>query len=59
MNLHEAPEFRDALIAAARVRGVSEQFVEKDYYVTEALRVVQRELPTQAVFKGGTSLSKG
>lgn len=33
--------------------------IEKDYYLTEVLRVVQREVGDPAIFKGGTSLTKG
>lgn len=33
--------------------------VEKDYYVTEALRLVADGFGDQIIFKGGTSLSKG
>jgi len=36
-----------------------EEFVEKDYYVTEALRLAAEAFPDELVFKGGTSLSKG
>lgn len=40
-------------------RGISEQIAEKDYYVTEALRILAAELGEWVIFKGGTSLSKG
>jgi hypothetical protein len=33
--------------------------VEKDYYITEILRIVAAQLGGKAMFKGGTSLSKG
>lgn len=59
MNLHQHDEFRDALINAANHHGLSEQFVEKDYYVTEILRIVADTIPGRTIFKGGTSLSKG
>lgn len=59
MRLYEHAEFEQAMLRAAKQFGVSEQFVEKDYYVTEILRVVAVELGTRAMFKGGTSLSKG
>ncbi|HEY9598159.1 MAG TPA: nucleotidyl transferase AbiEii/AbiGii toxin family protein [Cyanophyceae cyanobacterium] len=62
MRLFEHPDFRDALIATQAHfanLGLSEQFIEKDYYVTEALRIVATQWPTQVIFKGGTSLSKG
>ena len=47
------------MLRAAERFAVSEQFVEKDYYVTEILRVVADRLGDKAMFKGGTSLSKG
>ena len=59
MRLFEHDEFEQAILQAARRLGVSEQFVEKDYYVTEILRIVVEQLDGKAVFKGGTSLSKG
>ncbi|MCL1472041.1 nucleotidyl transferase AbiEii/AbiGii toxin family protein [Argonema antarcticum] len=62
MKLFEHLDFRDAVIAArehfAPLR-LTEQFIEKDYYVTEALRIVATQWPNQVIFKGGTSLSKG
>jgi hypothetical protein len=59
VRLAEHPEFEQALLQAARHYDFSEQFVEKDYYVTEILRIIARRLGEQAMFKGGTSLSKG
>ncbi len=59
MNLHETEDFEQVLIRAARHHGLDEQFVEKDYYVTEVLRIVSAELGERTIFKGGTSLSKG
>lgn len=59
MNLHQHAEFRDALAAAADDHALDPRFVEKDYYVTEVLRIVARTLPGRTIFKGGTSLSKG
>ncbi|MFB2838603.1 nucleotidyl transferase AbiEii/AbiGii toxin family protein [Floridanema evergladense] len=62
MKLFEHPDFRDAVIAAREhfaSFGLTEQFIEKDYYVTEALRIVATNWPNQVIFKGGTSLSKG
>ncbi|MCY7413379.1 MAG: nucleotidyl transferase AbiEii/AbiGii toxin family protein, partial [Salinibacterium sp.] len=60
VRLFEHDEFEQAILQAARRLGVSEQFVEKDYYVTEILRiVVVEQLDGKAIFKGGTSLSKG
>jgi hypothetical protein len=62
MKLYESPDFRDAIAAAANYfagQGLTEQFIEKDYYITEALRIVATLYPEQVIFKGGTSLSKG
>lgn len=59
MKLFEHPEFEQAMVRAAQRFGVNEQFVEKDYYVTEILRIVADTLGDTAMFKGGTSLSKG
>jgi hypothetical protein len=59
VKLHEHPDFAAFLTAAAAERDLSEQFVEKDYWITEVLRVIAATLPGRAIFKGGTSLSKG
>ena len=62
MRLFEHPDFDQAVIRAAehfRPLGLREAIVEKDYFVTEALRVIEREAGPRVIFKGGTSLSKG
>jgi hypothetical protein len=59
VRLFEHDEFEQAMLRAAEHFHVSEQFIEKDYYVTEILRIVAAELGDKAMFKGGTSLSKG
>lgn len=59
VKLFEHPEFEQAVLRAAAAHDFSEQFVEKDYYVTEILRIVVDELGEKTLFKGGTSLSKG
>jgi Nucleotidyl transferase AbiEii toxin, Type IV TA system len=59
VRLFEHPDFEQAMLRAAEHHGLSEQFIEKDYYVTEILRIVVGELGEKVVFKGGTSLSKG
>ena len=41
------------------LRGLREAIIEKDYYVTEALRIIEQAAGPQVIFKGGTSLSKG
>ncbi|MGK7929562.1 MAG: nucleotidyl transferase AbiEii/AbiGii toxin family protein [Spirulina sp.] len=61
-KLYEHPDFYDAITAAKNYfnhPGLTEQLIEKDYYVTEALRIVANLYPNQVIFKGGTSLSKG
>lgn len=62
MKLFEHPDFEQAVIRAAeyfRSSGMREVVIEKDYYVTEALRIIQRAAGDKVIFKGGTSLSKG
>ena len=59
MRLHEHPDFAAFLTATAAELDLSEPFVEKDYWITEILRVIAGTLPDRAIFKGGTSLSKG
>lgn len=62
MKLFEHPEFEQAILRAAehfRGRGLRAALIEKDYYVTEALRVIAGVAGEQVIFKGGTSLSKG
>ncbi len=52
----------DAIIAAGKYfapKGIATQLIEKDYYVTEALRTMANRWESQVIFKGGTSLSKG
>lgn len=62
MKLFEHPDFEQAIIRAAdhfRPRGLREAIIEKDYYVTETLRIIEHEAGDKVIFKGGTSLSKG
>ena len=62
MRLFEHPDFEQAIIRAAehfRPRGLREAIIEKDYYVTEALRIIEQAAGPKVIFKGGTSLSKG
>lgn len=59
MKLCEHPDFAALLVATAQATGLNEQFVEKDYYVTEVLRIVADAYGDMVIFKGGTSLSKG
>lgn len=62
MKLFEHPDFEQAVIRAAehfRPRGLRESIIEKDYFVTEALRILEQTAGERIIFKGGTSLSKG
>lgn len=59
MRLHEHEDFAAFVTAAAAESQLSEPFVEKDYWITEILRTVADTLGDRAIFKGGTSLSKG
>src|SRR5213593_103068 len=62
MKLFEHPDFEQAVIRAAehfRSRGLRAAIIEKDYFVTEALRIIEAEAGARVIFKGGTSLSKG
>lgn len=62
MKLHQHPDFEQAILAATehfRPQGLRPSFIEKDYYVTEALRAIADTAGDKVIFKGGTSLSKG
>jgi len=61
MKLFQHAEFEQAILQAAehfRARGLRPAIIEKDYYVTEALRIVAAS-GDKVIFKGGTSLAKG
>ncbi|MDO5407560.1 MAG: nucleotidyl transferase AbiEii/AbiGii toxin family protein [Eubacteriales bacterium] len=59
MYLHKEKEnFREVLEQTADYVGRTPAVVEKDYYVTQILRLLA-EKQEHCVFKGGTSLSKG
>lgn len=60
MKLHEKDIlFRQAVIATAEYFSIPEIFIEKDYWVTFALkRIFQNDIGEETIFKGGTSLSK-
>ena len=60
MNLHEDTEaFAELVSVAAEKIGLPQVYVEKDYWVTKALKHLSESGHTDvAVFKGGTSLSK-
>lgn len=58
--LFERLDFAELIIAASEENGIgSPGIVEKDYFVTEALRLIARDFNEAVIFKGGTSLSKG
>ena len=62
MKLSEHPDFEQAILRASehfRGQGLRPALIEKDYYVTEALRAIARAAGDKVIFKGGTSLSKG
>jgi hypothetical protein len=62
MKLFEHADFEQAILRAAehfRDRGLRPAIIEKDYYVTEALRIIAVTAPDKIIFKGGTSLAKG
>ena len=61
MKLFEHPDFEQAIIRAAEHYGMGLRpaIIEKDYYVTESLRIIAQTAADKVIFKGGTSLSKG
>lgn len=62
MKLCEHPDFDQVIIRTSEhfaSEGLRPSIIEKDYYVTEALRIIASTAGPQVIFKGGTSLSKG
>jgi hypothetical protein len=62
MKLFEHADFEQAILRAAEhfaAQGLRPAIIEKDYYVTEALRIIAGAGGDRIIFKGGTSLSKG
>ena len=62
MKLFEHADFEQAILRATehfRDRRLRPALIEKDYYVTEALRIIATAAPDKIIFKGGTSLAKG
>jgi len=62
VRLFEHPDFEQAVLRATehfRNRGLRAAIIEKDYYITEALRIIAGAAGDKVIFKGGTSLSKG
>ena len=60
MNLHNNRELlQEAIQATAQLFDIREIYIEKDYWVTVALyEIFHSDIAGQAVFKGGTALSK-
>ena len=58
-QLRELNEFGPTINAAAERLGISATAVEKDYWVSQAFRVLAKNYEGDFIFKGGTSLSKG
>jgi hypothetical protein len=62
VRLSEHPDFDQAILRTAdhfRSSGIRPAMIEKDYFVTEALREIAKAGGDKVIFKGGTSLSKG
>lgn len=62
MRLFEHPDFEQAILRASehfRGRKLRPAIIEKDYYVSEALRVIATASGDRTILKGGTSLAKG
>ena len=58
MYLHEDKTvFKQVIQQVSEMSGSTEEFIEKDYYVTMFLHLLAEQIPG-AVFKGGTSLAK-
>lgn len=61
MKLFQHADFDQAVLQAAEhfgARRLRPAVIEKDYYVTEALRIIAAA-GDKVIFKGGTSLAKG
>jgi hypothetical protein len=62
VRLFEHPDFEQAILRATehfKGQGLRPAIVEKDYYVTEVLRIIAATAGDKVIFKGGTSLAKG
>ncbi len=57
MYLHKEEFFKDIVMDVSNRSGITEDIVEKDYYITLILRELAKR-DAETVFKGGTSLSK-
>lgn len=60
MTLHHNKDlFQDAVLITAQQKGIREIYIEKDYWVTLALKIIfADDIGQDVVFKGGTALSK-
>lgn len=58
-RFRDRAEFGLTIDAAGEWLGISATAVEKDYWVSEVLRVMASEFVGDFILKGGTSLSKG
>ena len=60
MRLHNNPDlFKQAIRATAEEKGLLDIYIEKDYWITLALKLIfEQETGAYTVFKGGTALSK-
>ncbi len=60
MRLHENKElFEQAVKATAERMGILDIYIEKDYWVCYALKLIyESDIKHEAIFKGGTALSK-
>lgn len=54
----DSPEFASTIDAAADRLGIPATAIEKDYWVSQLLRILGQRFPEDFLFKGGTSLSK-
>jgi hypothetical protein len=61
MKLCEHPDFRQAVVQAAEHfadRGLRPALIEKDYYVTETLRIIAMTVGEKIIFKGARAYRK-
>lgn len=58
-RFHDTGQFGPTLDSVAERLGISPTAIEKDYWVSQVLRVLVSTFPDDFIFKGGTSLSKG
>lgn len=59
MRFRDSDKFGPTLDVVAERLDISATAVEKDYWVSEVLRILVANFPDDFIFKGGTSLSKG